>query len=820
MPHTSTITRPGTPEQAESSQAGADPAQPRAQEQLTVDPHKTSPNPQQNRDGPHDFFHGSPKSNPNITPTGAAHQFSYRPTLDAGHWSPPSSEASGLLSDSSDDVDSHMPPHMLDRNLDLNSDSASSSPIVRSPVVLSPIVRESRADESSSDLSILDLSSSDESSSNESDAAAGTQSEPATTTLVAADFTIEEIDPMDSEYDGLEILRPTEIESNHSRSSSLHEINEILLKDLRNLNDASGSEAVRELRPDELHLDESRPDESSSDESSSDKSDTASGTQSQTATKTSVAADSTIEKIDPMDRDYDDLKVLRPTEIESNSSRFSLSSRDIDEAMIKKFRVESSDDEDGSDILDRLIRELSLCTQEIMEMDSCSDDEALDAENVGSSARRSQRKLQGPSLAPDDPLPLNDGLGDSDGKSQLRYINKKTSRKGKQTESGYGDHHGNQGASRASPSKHMVENFLANRAVQTVLAHLDLSVLPDQIRQVMQLASWGSIQFSTEINRSAADRIKSFIEDQTGSSWNWWPIEPPKRTLQEGLQKFANWFKGNSATVLPVSTPSFQQPQGQNESPPAPASTSDAQQPSVTDTTTQNSAESLGKDALRILFGVPIGRKMHHIVPVPASQGSGTKVFPSLQREYKMSRGRWKALFSFWQFSHCNFVKFEAFARKRAVACGNDLPTANNTDYDYTPKPPQASMPPIHPHIFEVAFNSCGDGKCSKLLPFHDCYEFDETSYVTRIPKKKTPFGFEAGQPIVWGLEARHSISALHVVLYHLLILIPPFVVWAWWQKNHPNDIQSASVPMTVIIASISMFWSATGIIKQFRGES
>jgi hypothetical protein len=55
--------------------------------------------------------------------------------------------------------------------------------------------------------------------------------------------------------------------------------------------------------------------------------------------------------------------------------------------------------------------------------------------------------------------------------------------------------------------------------------------------------------------------------------------------------------------------------------------------------------------------------------------------------------------------------------------------------------------------------------------------------------------------------------------MYHLLILIPPFTLWGWWLSLHPDDIQSASVPMTVVLAMISMFWSATGIVKQFRGE-
>ncbi|KAF4470827.1 small s [Fusarium albosuccineum] len=739
MPRKSTIRRPVTPEQAGSAQARADPVQPRAGEQLTVDPNqppKISPNAQQNRDGSRGFFYGSPKSNLNIAPTGADYQFSYRPSLDPSQLSPPSSEASESLGNSSDDDTSDRAP---------------------------------------------------EPSSGESDAAPRPQSRPATTASVTADFTIEEIDPMDSDYDGLEVLRPTEIESNPSRSSSpSREIDEAMINDLRNLNCAE---------------------ESLDDENGSDSSHYFS-------------------------------KELFPRRRE----------------LLRKLHKVSIGD---------------LKRTAIQREDSGDDAEAMDADNVGYSARRLRRSLHRPSLEFKDPLPPYDDISASEGVVKKRFKNRIPFRKAKQPQGSVYTDYRSEGTSRASPSIH-VEKFLANEAVQTVMTHLDFSVLPDQLRQVMQLASWDSIQFSTKINLSTSDKIKSFVEDQTGSSWNWWPLEPPKRAIQDGhlrmdwqchcgkhfsndvtsaesllidkisrclnraitmpgvithtrhdsLQKLANWFKRSSETVLPVSVPPSQQPQGQSQSPPAPTNTSDAQQPSVTGITTHNSTESLEKDALRILFGVPMGRKMHYIVPVPASQGSGAKVFPSLQREYTRSRGRWKALLSFWQFSHCNFVKFEAFARKRAVACGNDLPTANNTDYDYTPKPPQASMPPIHPHIFEVAFNSCGDGKCSKVLPFHDCYEFDETSYVTRIPKKKTPFGFEAGQPIVWGLEARHSISALHVVLYHLLILIPPFVVWAWWQRNHPDDIQSASVPMTVVIASISMFWSATGIIKQFRGES
>ncbi|EXA50788.1 hypothetical protein FOVG_03356 [Fusarium oxysporum f. sp. pisi HDV247] len=398
---------------------------------------------------------------------------------------------------------------------------------------------------------------------------------------------------------------------------------------------------------------------------------------------------------------------------------------------------------------------------------------------------------------------------------------------------------------------------------QAFLAHLGLSLLPDTLRQVMQLAAWDTIELiDTPAEVSISDQIKTSVEKLTGSPWDWWPLKPPEVPLRRGyvrmnwachcgkpfwvhitpsqaqiiermvknpttfaedhckatharrntFQRVTAWFKWNSGTLLPVSTPVSQ----------------DSQQPSGVGgnnriqqgvaTTEQNNIPPVTIDDLRILFGVPMGLKMLHVIPIPVNQPD-SNVFPQLKAEYRRMRGRWRAWFSFWQLSHCNFVKFESIARDIVVACGQDLPKASDLDYDYTPKPPQASIPPVHPHIFEAAFNSCTGGKCRNPSPFHDCYEFEETTYIKRIPKKKTPLSPGAIDMPIWGLEARHCISCFHVIIYHLLILVPPFVLWGWWMSRHPDDIQSASVPMTIVLAMISMFWSATGIMKQFRGE-
>ncbi|SPJ88704.1 related to small s protein [Fusarium torulosum] len=434
------------------------------------------------------------------------------------------------------------------------------------------------------------------------------------------------------------------------------------------------------------------------------------------------------------------------------------------------------------------------------------------------------------------------------------------------TESGHGTSEDSSSDSEEFQAVQLAQDFLMNGApFIAFLTHLGLSLLPDHLRQVMQLASWDNIELiDTPFEISTFDQIKSFTENLTGSPWNWWPMKSPKVPLRRGyirmnwrchcgkpfwvdvtptqariigrmvdnptsfvnnhckathsgqnvFQKVTGWFSWNSNTLLPVSVSSSQanQPSASSR-----GINSQAQRETITTTSSHSPPEAA--EGLRILFGVPMGLKTLHVIPIPVKQQPGDKVFPLLQEQYRRIRGRWRAWFSFWQLSHCDFVKFESIARNVVVACGQDLPKANDLDYDYTPKPPQASIPLVHPHVFEAAFNSCAEGKCRYPFPFHDCYEFEETAYIQRIPKKKTPLSSGVNDIPIWGLEARHCISCIHVILYHLLILIPPFALWGWWLSLHPDDIQSASVPMTVVLAMISMFWSATGIVKQFRGE-
>ncbi|KAK7431600.1 hypothetical protein QQZ08_001818 [Neonectria magnoliae] len=255
---------------------------------------------------------------PNIKPVGNGHQFSYQPTLGPEQLSPRSSSSSSSDLDDSDDD---------------SSDSASIGSVLEAAA---PRLTLAPDDDDSEDEMMDDSESSEDSdeSSDESDASEEAEIShlTATTTTIACNFTLEDVDPMDSDCDGLDILLPTEIESNRSRSRSRHKtmphLDKDMMHNLKNLN--------------------------CSNETSDNEADN--------------------EAAGENDLDNEEEAFLKRRE------------------QIRKFRRMSM----GSSFGKRTHSELS---------DSDNDDEALDVNDVGSSARRLRRKLQRTSLLFHDPPP-------------------------------------------------------------------------------------------------------------------------------------------------------------------------------------------------------------------------------------------------------------------------------------------------------------------------------------------------------------------------------------------------------------------------------
>jgi hypothetical protein len=47
--------------------------------------------------------------------------------------------------------------------------------------------------------------------------------------------------------------------------------------------------------------------------------------------------------------------------------------------------------------------------------------------------------------------------------------------------------------------------------------------------------------------------------------------------------------------------------------------------------------------------------------------------------------------------------------------------------------------------------------------------------------------------------------------MYHVAVLIPAFSFWVYWLRNHPNDLQNASVPAFTLLGIIGASWALFG---------
>jgi hypothetical protein len=144
------------------------------------------------------------------------------------------------------------------------------------------------------------------------------------------------------------------------------------------------------------------------------------------------------------------------------------------------------------------------------------------------------------------------------------------------------------------------------------------------------------------------------------------------------------------------------------------------------------------------------------------------------------------------------------------------FPERTDGDYDFKPKPPNP-IPPIQAHEFRRRFYFCRrGGKVHKHhLGFVSCRRKcgrypGPASALDRIPKRNRWLNISRQErEFFWGLLAIEHVSIFRVVLYHILILLGPFLFWWLWlfQLGHHGDLQNASVPFSVICVLLSMFW-------------
>lgn len=125
---------------------------------------------------------------------------------------------------------------------------------------------------------------------------------------------------------------------------------------------------------------------------------------------------------------------------------------------------------------------------------------------------------------------------------------------------------------------------------------------------------------------------------------------------------------------------------------------------------------------------------------------------------------------------------------------------------------------PITKHMFNDFFYSCYDSnnlKHSLLHKFMSSCDVIETlsqDLLDNIPKRDREV--LAGTQFsrvehFWGIVAREERSALRVIVYMFLSLMPTIWFMFMWlfSWGHEGDLQNATVPVTISIATLSMVW-------------
>jgi hypothetical protein len=258
---------------------------------------------------------------------------------------------------------------------------------------------------------------------------------------------------------------------------------------------------------------------------------------------------------------------------------------------------------------------------------------------------------------------------------------------------------------------------------------------------------------------------------------------------------------------------------------------------------TQNQVTSLGVSVRhstprRVLLIVKSGTD-HHLTQMLVHEITSLGFFKKLRSEYFRLRGFWRSRLSVWRYSHCDFYKVsqaynlnfenllliyiqcEKFDEHDYAPRQKDqYPDLSNEDYTYRPKPIN-DMPPISEHEFHKRFYSSNPFKLFHGHPFHryskyKCNKVNRKGHCREIlellPKKLSQLDESSDQrEFFWGIYAREVVCLRWVLFYNIICMLPLmwFFFFMWiFQWGHTSDLQDASMPITMMIGLLSVFWS------------
>jgi hypothetical protein len=121
-------------------------------------------------------------------------------------------------------------------------------------------------------------------------------------------------------------------------------------------------------------------------------------------------------------------------------------------------------------------------------------------------------------------------------------------------------------------------------------------------------------------------------------------------------------------------------------------------------------------------------------------------------------------------------------------------------------------IPPIGRHQFYDRFHVC-DKPRPMFHFYHKCRSFDKRTrdLLKLFPKCTSTLVEESDkQEAFWGIVAREQPSVFRLLLYNFTCALPCIVFFFMWlfSWGHSGDLQNASVPLSIMVGSLSVFWS------------
>ncbi|GKT97673.1 nucleoside phosphorylase domain protein [Colletotrichum tofieldiae] len=201
---------------------------------------------------------------------------------------------------------------------------------------------------------------------------------------------------------------------------------------------------------------------------------------------------------------------------------------------------------------------------------------------------------------------------------------------------------------------------------------------------------------------------------------------------------------------------------------------------------------------------------------------SCSRFFRDLRSSYFDLRGTLRTWFSVWRYSHCDFYMCEKFEDHEFVPKQRDrFPEPSNIDYDFVPRHMMEDrMPPVTPHEFYRRFYACRHARPA-LHFYHQCRPLGgghSRDLLDLFPKKRSELE-EGGddRSVFWGIYAREAVSTRWVICYNLACALPLLAFFFMWVlRQGADEIQNASVPISIMLAMLSMFWSVFFSSLQF----